>query len=151
MTLSAERIIEVLGLEPLPREGGMWAQTWRSPHGTAICALVRPGDFSALHRLEGVEVYHFHAGAPLDMLLLHPDGRMEEPRLGVDLDSGQRPQVVVPAGVWQGSETRGDWTLFGTTMAPPFEWDGFELGEREQLTARYPGAARRIERLTRFP
>lgn len=149
MSLSADRVIELLGLEPLPQEGGMWAQTWRSPHGTAIYALLRPGDFSALHRLDGVEVYHFHAGAPLRMLLLHPDGQVTEPVLGVDLEGGQRPQLVVPDGVWQGSETTGEWTLFGTTMAPPFSWEGFELGDREQLAALYPQVAERIRRLTR--
>ncbi len=149
MSLSSDRVIELLGLEPLPHEGGMWAQTWRSPHGTAIYALLRPGDFSALHRLDGVEVYQFHAGAPLRMLLLHPDGQVAEPVLGVDLERGQRPQVVVPARVWQGSETTGEWTLFGTTMAPPFSWEGFELGDREQLAALYPQVAERIRRLTR--
>lgn len=146
---SADEIIELLGLEPLPEEGGMWAQTWQSAAGTSIYALIRPGDFSALHRLEAAEIYHFHAGAPLHMLLLRPDGSVEEPRLGLDLASGERPQVVVEGGVWQGSETTGEWTLFGTTMAPPFDWDGFELGDRRQLSAEFPAAADRIRRLTR--
>lgn len=147
--LDADRVIELLGLEPLPEEGGMWSQTWRTEQGSAIFYLLRRGTVSALHRLDGDEIYHFYAGDPASMLLLHPSGRIEQPILGTDLEQGHRPQLVVPAGVWQGSETTGDWTLLGTTMAPPFRWEGFELGDRYRLLAAYPEAAERIHRLTR--
>lgn len=83
------------------------------------------------------------------MLLLHPDGRIDEPVLGPDLASGHRPQLVVPAGTWQGSSPHGAWSLVGTTTAPPFDWAGFRLGTRAELMARYPGAPTRIEELTR--
>ncbi len=142
-------IIDLLGLEPLPGEGGMWTQTYVDEQSTAIYFLVQRGDFSALHRLTGPEIYHFYAGAPLHMLLLHPDGRIDEPVLGPDLASGQRPQVMVPAGVWQGSSTQGAWTLLGTTMAPGFDPAGFELGERATLADAHPQASARITELTR--
>jgi predicted cupin superfamily sugar epimerase len=138
-----------LGLEPLPAEGGLFRRTVSEPQLSAIYYLLAGEDFSALHVLEATEVYHFYDGAPLRMLLLHPDGRIEQPVLGRDLAVGQRPQLAVPAGVWQGSSSVGKWTLVGTTVAPPFEWAGFRLGDRAELTAAYPAAAARIAELTR--
>lgn len=146
---AGERIAAVLGLEPLPDEGGMFRRTHIDQHSSAIYYLLLAPEFSALHALTATETYHFYAGAPLRLLLLHPDGRVEEPVLGPDVGAGQRPQVVVPAGTWQGSSSAGAWTLVGTTMAPPFDWTGFRLGDRAELTARFPGVAARIEALTR--
>lgn len=96
-----------------------------------------------------MEVYHWYAGDPLRLLLLFPDGSVAEPLLGPDVAAGQRPQIVVPAGVWQGSDSAGAWSLVGTTMAPGFTWDGFELGDGAELAARFPEAAERIARLVR--
>ena len=110
---------------------------------------MRRGDLSALHRLSGSEVYHFYSGDPLQMLLLFPDGTVERPILGVDLAGGHRPSVSVFGGVWQGSETTGEWSLLGTTMAPGFRPEMFELGHRDELIAEYPSAAVEIRRLTR--
>lgn len=149
--MDASEVIMRLGLEPLPEEGGMWAQTHIDERSTSIYYLVRPDDFSALHRLTGSEIYHFYGGAPLRMLLLHPAGSVSEPILGMDLAAGQRPQVTVPGGVWQGSSTTGEWTLLGTTMAPGFHPDQFELGNREALIQAYPQAEERIVQLTREP
>ena len=147
MNASPEEIIRTLGLEPLPHEGGMYVQTLADEHSTAIYYLLEPPAFSALHRLASTEVFHFYAGAPAHMLLLHADGSVEEPVLGLDLDAGERPQVVVPAGTWQGTSSGGEWTLLGTTMAPGFSWDGFELGEGAVLAERWPAVAARIAEL----
>lgn len=170
MDLTAERLVELLGLEPLPVEGGMFRQTWRSeqtlakqvfpvrhgsdrPAGTAIYYLLTdaPDSFSALHRLPTDEVYHFYLGDPVQMLMLHPDGGSEQIVLGSDLLSGQRVQHVVPRGVWQGSRLRegGRFALLGTTMAPGFDPQDYEGGSRERLVAAYPAAAEEIRRLTR--
>jgi predicted cupin superfamily sugar epimerase len=143
-----ERVAELLGLEPLPDEGGLFRRTHIDAHSSAIYFLLIAPDFSAMHRLTATETYHWYAGSPLRLLLLG-DGQVAEPVLGPDLAAGQRPQIVVPAGTWQGSSSEGEWTLVGTTTAPPFDWDGFELGERAALTARYPAAAERIAALTR--
>lgn len=147
--LSPEEIIELLELEPLPEEGGMYRQTFKNAHSTAIYYLLTADDFSALHLLTGVEVYHWYAGAPLELLQLHPDGSSEVVVIGPDLRAGQRPQYVANAGSWQGSSTPGPWALVGTTMAPSFEWDGFTLGDRDSLIGAFPDRAVEITALTR--
>ncbi len=148
--MTGDEVARLLGLEPLPLEGGLWRQTWRDAHGTAIYFLMRPGDFSAMHRLDIPEMWHHYAGDPVRMLLLEEAGEVSRPLLGDDLGAGQRPFVPVPAGVWMGAATLGEWSLVGTTMAPPFHQAGFELGERGELSERYPSAAAEIARLTRL-
>lgn len=150
-----EALVRELGLEPHP-EGGYFRETYRAgatgePLATAIYFLVTPSSFSALHRLRADEIYHFYLGDPLDMLLLYPDGRCERPVLGADVEAGERPQLVVPAGVWQGSRVQegGAFTLFGTTMAPGFTFAAFEMGEREALCAEYPDHPALVRRYTR--
>lgn len=147
--MNADDVIELLGLEPLEDEGGMLAPTWRDARSSAIYYLMRPDDFSALHRLSGTELWHHYAGAPVEMLLLEPDGALSQPMLGDDLAAGQRPMVAVPAGVWMAAATTGDWSLTGATLAPPYDPDGFELGDRDELTEAYPEAAADIARFTR--
>jgi uncharacterized protein len=148
-----ERVAGLLGLRPLPDEGGLYRQTFVDAHSSAIYFLLLAPDFSALHRLAATETYHWYAGSPLRLLLLHGDGedggRVEEPTLGACFDAGERPQIVVPAGTWQGSSPAGAWSLVGTTMAPPFAWSGFRLGERAELLDRWPSARARITALTR--
>lgn len=147
--MTADEIIAVLGLKPHPDEGGMWAQTWLDDHGSGIYFLIRPGDFSAMHRLDSPEIWHHYLGDPVSMLLLRPGGAVEQPVLGKDLANRQRPCVPVPAGVWMGASTLGEWSLVGTTMAPAWSPEGFDLGDRSSLIARYPQAAHRIRELTR--
>lgn len=146
---TADEVIERLGLLPLSLEGGMYRVVWRDEASSAIYFLVRPDDFSALHRLTGPELWHHYGGAPARMLLLGPGGTIDRPVLGDDLADGQRPLIPVPADTWMAAETEGAWSLLGTTMAPAFEPDHFELGDRDDLTARYPEAAEQIARLTR--
>ena len=145
-----ERVALLLGLQPLPDEGGLYRQTYADAHSSAIYYLLLAPDFSALHRLNATETYHWYAGSALRLLLLRgSDGQVDEPTLGPDLDAGERPQVVVPAGTWQGSTPAGAWSLVGTTMAPPFAWSRFELGARAELLDRWPSARARITALTR--
>ncbi|MGH3768605.1 MAG: cupin domain-containing protein [Pseudonocardiaceae bacterium] len=144
-----EQVARQLRLEPLPGEGGLFRSTYADAHSSAIFFMLLAPDFSAMHRLDGVEIYHWYAGSPLQLLLLLPGGQDEQPVLGPDLAQGQRPQIVVPEGVWQGSRPLGGWTLAGTTMAPPFEWSGFHLGQRAELVAGWPLATPQIRALTR--
>jgi uncharacterized protein len=146
----AERIAQLLELERLPGEGGLFRRTHADPYSSAIYFMVVAPDFSALHALDSAETYHWYAGSPLQLLLLHPGGRVEQPVLGTDMAAGARPQMVVPAGVWQGSYSLGEWTLLGTTVAPPFEWSTFHLGQRAELIAGWPDAAAQIRALTRI-
>jgi predicted cupin superfamily sugar epimerase len=144
-----ERVAGLLGLQSLPDEGGLYRRTFADAHSSAIYFLLLAPDFSALHRLDATETYHWYAGSPLRLLLLSGDGRVEEPTLGPGFDAGERPQIVAPAGTWQGSSPVGAWSLVGTTMAPPFTWSGFRLGGRAELLDRWPSARARITALTR--
>lgn len=147
--MTPARIIGLLGLQPLPAEGGHWAQVWIDERSTAIYFLLQPSDFSAFHRPGGLELYHYYAGDPAELWQLRPDGTSTVDVLGADLDAGQRPVIPVPDGVWQGSRTLGAWTLLGTTMAPPFSAERFQLAERDVLLASHPDRADVIEALTR--
>ncbi len=142
--MTATDVVALLKLSPLPLEGGMWARTWMDEHGSGIYYLLRPGDFSALHRLDSPELWHHYLGAPVEMLLLGSEGGVQEPVLGGDLVAGERPCVAVAAGVWMGARTLGEWSLVGATMAPPYREEGFELGEAAALMRRYPAAADQI-------
>jgi len=88
-----ERVARVLGLEPLPDEGGLFRQTFADAHSSAIYYLLLAPDFSALHVLSAAETYHWYGGSPLRLLLLHDDGRVDEPILGPDL---VQPALVQP-------------------------------------------------------
>lgn len=147
--LDADSIKRLLGLEPLADEGGWWSQVWYDKRSSAIYYLLTPDDFSALHRLPGPEVYHHYAGAPVELVTLAEGAGLHKRILGPDLAAGQRPALVVEGGQWQGSRTTGVWSLVGTTMAPRFEVDDFELGDRAELTGWFPDAAELITDLTR--
>ena len=132
--LTAQDVIFTLGMQRHP-EGGWYVQTFRDdeePDGrarsTAIYYLLEAGDFSHWHRVDAVEVWHFYDGAPLELSL--SDGvSVDVHRLGSDIAAGDRQQVVVPRHVWQSARSTGDWTLVGCTVAPGFEFSGFELAE----------------------
>lgn len=166
----ARRIIEALGLQPHPIEGGFFRETYRSTgqipptalpegystgsgrsFGTAIYYLLTPETFSELHRLPTEEVFHLYLGGPVRMLQLFPDGNGREILIGSDILAGQQPQVIVPPGVWQGSrlEPGVEFALLGATMAPGFDHADYEQGPRGELTARYPRFASLISGLTR--
>lgn len=138
-----------LGLEPLEHEGGLFRQTYQDEFSTTIYFLLAQPDFSALHILTGAEGYFWHAGSPLRLLLLHPDGTGQERVLGPDIGAGDQFHTIVPGGTWQGSSPAGEWSLVSTTMAPGFDWKGFRLGTFAELAAAYPGHAARIAELTR--
>ncbi|MEV1080907.1 cupin domain-containing protein [Streptomyces sp. NPDC050211] len=158
--MTPEDLIAHYGLQPIPREGGLFRQTWAGPEradgrpdGTAIVALLTaaPDDFSALHRLPTAEIWHFYLGGPLQLLLLAPDGTSRTVVLGPDVLGGQHPQFTVPARTWMGARVAagGDWALFGCTMAPGFTYQDYEHGDVADLTARYPSEAARIVELCR--
>jgi predicted cupin superfamily sugar epimerase len=152
-------LIDSYGLEPLPIEGTLFVSTYRSsasspggaPLGTAMIGLYchEPQSRSLFHRLPHDEIWHFYAGDPIRLVLLHPGGGVEEVWLGPYGRAGQRVQVVVPAFVWQAGELapEGTYGLFGCTMAPGFTGAGFEGGRRSQLMLTHPAAGADIERL----
>jgi len=165
---TAEKIIEFLGMKPLPEEGGYYVETYRCSEkippaalparysdarsfGTAILYLLTAETFSSMHRVRSDEIYHFYLGDPVTMLQLHPDGSSEVITLGRQIFSGQQVQVTVPKNSWQGSFVNkgGEFALMGTTVAPGFEFADFELGQRGELLKQYPNKRDLIIKLNR--
>ncbi len=131
--MSPDEIIAMLDLRPHP-EGGHFAETWRGPDGpdgrsvgTAIYFLLLAGEASHWHRVDADETWLFHAGDPLRLSVSASPPAVEVLALGTDLAGGERPQLRVPAGAWQSAVSTGSWTLVSCTVAPGFEYDGFEL------------------------
>lgn len=128
-----EAVIAMLGLQPHP-EGGHFGETFRDVSvdgaraaSTAIYFLLRAGEKSHWHRVDAVEMWHWYAGAPLALKVAADGAAPVTTVLGSDLAAGERPQGVVPAHAWQAAESLGAWTLVGCTVAPAFEFAGFEL------------------------
>ena len=139
--LSAEDLIQHLGLAPHPKEGGFFRETYRASDTLPA---------SALHRLQTDEIFHFYLGDPIRMLQLDPDGTGRTIVLGPDVLHGQQLQVLAPRGIWQGSclEPGGAFALVGCTVAPGFEYIDYEAGDRQTLLRQYPAFADMIRRLT---
>ncbi len=165
--ITAERIIKLYNMKLLPGEGGYYSETYRSnelvdkaalherygtdkAQSTAIFYLLTPETQSNIHRLKSDEIYHFYLGDPVQMVQLFPDGTTKVLFLGQDLQVGQFVQVVVPAGVWQGSFLLegGNFALMGTTVAPGFDFSDHEFPERRALLDQYPSQREMILRLT---
>jgi uncharacterized protein len=129
---TAAEVIRLLDLRPHP-EGGHFRETFRDARevdgravSTAIYFLLARGERSHWHRIDAVEVWHYYAGAPLELTIADVRGTTVV-RLGPDVAAGERPQSIVPAGIWQAAQSVGDWTLVGCTVAPGFSFTGFEL------------------------
>lgn len=126
-------MIRLLDLKPHP-EGGHYRETFRDSliasggraASTAIYFLLKAGERSHWHRVDAVETWHWYAGAALQLQINQGD-ETATIRLGPGLGRGEHPQAVVPAHAWQAAESVGDWTLCGCTVAPGFEFSGFEL------------------------
>ncbi len=172
--LTAQQVKDLLGLQPHPREGGWYIRTWESEEfvaasgfgyqeaarytgprrtSTAIYYLLEPGTFSEMHVLKSDEIFHHYAGAHVEMLHCFADGTTQRVVLGKDLAAGERPQIAVPRGVWQGSHLLtpnepNSWALLGCTVSPGFEFEDYEDAPREELIARWPHERELLEKLT---
>ena len=166
--VTAEQIRDYFKMQPLPVEGGYFAESYRCSltvskdalpssysgdraMATAIYYLLTPDTFSAMHKLAGDETYHFYLGDPVGMLKLKHDGTGTAILLGQDIMAGMRLQHTVPGGTWQGSRLApgGKFALLGTTMSPGFDRQDYEAGNREKLSVLYPKYAALIALLTR--
>lgn len=166
-SLTATQLVAQLQLLPHP-EGGFYKEQYRSvesipasalpdrfsgsrPFGTAIYFLLEQGNFSAFHRIQSDECWHFYAGDPLEVLEITPEGELKSTLLGNDLGAGQVFQYIVPAGCWFGSRTvaGGVFSLVGCTVAPGFDFNDFELADKAALTADYPHLQSIIEVMCR--
>jgi predicted cupin superfamily sugar epimerase len=141
---TAADIIARLDLRPHP-EGGHYRETFRDTLtdasgrslSTAIYFLLARGERSHWHRIDAVEVWHYYAGHALTLQISDEDGQRII-RLGADLAAGEVPQAIVPARAWQAAESTGAWTLAGCTVAPGFDFAGFELAPRDWMPASRP-------------
>ncbi len=160
--MTADQIKSLLHLEPHPVEGGWFRRTYTSAasvelprgqraQGTAIYYLLETGGFSEMHVLASDEIFHFYLGDPVEMLQLLPNGRTAVFTLGPDLTAGQHVQLMVPAGVWQGTRLIADGkvALLGCTVTPGFDFADYRNAGAEELIAKWPAEAERIRKLTR--
>ena len=165
--MTSEEIKALLKLKPHPVEGGWFRRTYTSPvsvallggvrpYGTAIYYLLEAGTFSEMHVLNSDEIFHFYLGDPVEMLQLLPDGGSALVTLGPDLQAGQHVQLVVPAGVWQGTRLIDDGgaedgkvALLGCTVTPGFDFADYRNAGADELIAKWPHEAERIRKLTR--
>ena len=155
--MTAKEVIDLLELEPLEVEGGMFRCMYvnkhkigEAPATQAIYYLLTENTFSHLHRLTSDEVWHFYVGDPVELCFLHENGSVEMKQLGQNLEAGERPQHVVMEGTWQGARLvkGGKWALLGTQMCPCYTEGCYSHGDREELIKQFPEAKECIEALT---
>ncbi len=167
--MTADEVKEILGLVPHPREGGWYVRTYESGElvaaeafadgrygstrltGTAIYYLLEPDTFSEMHRLRSDEVFHHYAGDAVEQLQLAEGEQGRVVMIGRNLAAGQRPQVVVRRGVWQGARLveGGSWALLGCSVSPGFEFDDYQAGDRDELATKWPLWSEMITALSR--
>lgn len=160
--MTVDEIKTLLNLHPHPIEGGHFRRTYTSAGslelprgtraiGTAIYYLLEPGTFSEMHVLDSDEMFHFYLGDPVEMLQLYADGTSALFTLGPDLAAGQHVQLLVPAGVWQGTRLIGDGkvALLGCNVTPGFDFADYRNASYAELATKWPAQATRIKALTR--
>jgi len=162
MLPQAKYYIEKLDMQPHP-EGGFYKETYRSQsttpvgdnkqerhHSTAIYFLLLEDKFSAFHRIKSDELWHFYAGQPIEIFYFDAQNNLQTIRLGNNPEKGEQFQAVVPAGCWFASRMAQPdaYALVGCTVAPGFDFQDFEMAERQALLRQYPQHAQIITELT---
>lgn len=154
--------IDQLQLEHHP-EGGYYKETYRSKENvinrngvqrsasTGIYFLMTSDNFSAFHKIESDEMWHFYDGAPLSVYIILPDGVLKVLKIGSAIDKGEQLQAVVPAGCWFASrvDIPDAYSLVGCTVAPGFDFNDFVMADQNTLTNVYPLHQQIISELTR--
>lgn len=155
--MTAEELKAILDLKPLPREGGFFKEIFRAGEPlpksslpsryqservtlTSIYYLLDTSTFSAFHRLQSDEIYHFYLGDPVHLFLIEADGSLIQVTLGQDIRAGHHLQYVVPRHVWQASRlaSGGAFALMGCTVAPGFDFADYEHGQRDAMLDEFP-------------
>lgn len=132
--MTAEDVVGLLNMQPHP-EGGFYVETFRDDvtdqdgraASTLIYFLLPEGVVSRWHKVDAVETWHWYGGAPLELSISTDGKSRQDLRLGNNLVIGERPQGVVPRDGWQQARSLGAWTLVGCTVAPGFQFEGFEM------------------------
>lgn len=154
---TADYWIKMLNLEP-HKEGGYYKQSFKSTEEikdrarvlyTSIYFLLRSGEISHFHRLQSDELWYFHAGDSLSVHMIHENGKYEEVRLGLNIEKGEVPQIVVPKNTIFGSAVseNGTYALVGCMVSPGFEFQDFELFTQIDLLQNYPQHKEIIQKL----
>jgi predicted cupin superfamily sugar epimerase len=165
--ITFQLLLQQYALQPHP-EGGWYKETYRSSEyipqaalperfpgarvfSTAIYFLLEQGNFSAFHRIKADECWHFYAGDPLLIYIIHQDGNLDIIHLGKDINKGQLFQYVVPANCWFASRPAAGsaFCFVGCTVAPGFDFADFELGDPVFLSALCPQHESSIKDLCR--
>ena len=163
---TAETIIKKLQLQPHP-EGGYFKETYRSQgsipqehlakeyqgsrnYATSIYFLLTSDTFSAFHKINQDEIWHFYDGSPILLHMISPEGNYSKVYIGKEIEKGQQPQYVVPGGYWFAAEviSEGSFAFVGCTVAPGFDFNDFDLPNREDLIEKFPQHERLIASLT---
>ncbi len=163
-----KNIVEELDLKPHP-EGGFYKETYRSSgvisknslpikfsgdrnYYTAIYFLLTSDNFSAFHRIKQDEIWHYYQGDPLYVHIIDKDGRYVQQEIGLDFKNGAVPQFMVPAGCWFASsvKNKNSYSLVGCTVSPGFDFNDFELAQRDKLSETFPEHSIIIKKLTRI-
>ncbi|EDY81214.1 Cupin family protein [Verrucomicrobiia bacterium DG1235] len=158
--MRAEEVVERLELERIEHEGGFFRRIHTGEtdasgraRSTTIYALFTREEFSALHRLDAVEQFFFLDGDAFEVFRIGEDGAGRWDVLGRDFEKGESPHLVFEPGLWFGGAPLVDgengWTLMSCVVTPGFEWEGFEIGQRDELVATYPECGDAVRRLTR--
>ncbi|MEM8702365.1 MAG: cupin domain-containing protein [Pseudomonadota bacterium] len=132
--MTADEVVSLLNMQPHP-EGGYYAETFRDEvtdatgraASTLIYFLLPAGIVSRWHKVDAVETWHWYGGAPLELSISADGTQRQDLRLGNNLAAGERPQGIVPRNGWQQARSLGAWTLVGCTVAPGFQFEGFEM------------------------
>jgi predicted cupin superfamily sugar epimerase len=165
MSSRVDYLIEKLELKPHP-EGGHFKETYRSvefikkehlhprfpgnrAHKTSIYFLLTDKNYSALHRIKSDEMWHHYEGGLLEIYSIDNNGKLTIHKLGKNFDSGEKPQLVIKAGEWFGAKVKDEnsYALVGCTVAPGFDFQDFEMGDKKELLKLFPQHSEVIEKL----
>ena len=149
--MNAQYWIDKLELEPHP-EGGYYKEVYRNPNtiqimggggtrnlSTSIYFLLEGTDKSHFHQLSSDELWYFHAGSSARVHVLH-HGAYTQHLLGLDLEAGELPQLLLPArSVFAGEVSEpGSYVLMGCMVNPGFDFKDFRMVGAAELEEAYP-------------
>jgi uncharacterized protein len=155
-------LISKLGLKQHP-EGGFFAETFRSEYLVelredkrfrSLCTIIYyllPGDqFSSFHSIRSDEIWHFYLGSSVTLHVIKEDGKLNEIRLGTNVQKEELLQVVINANSWFAASVNdtSSFSLMGCTVSPGFDFGDWTLANRKELSTKYPQHEQIISKYT---
>ena len=158
MILNSSHWINELGLSKHP-EGGYFREIYRSPRNrnnralvTSIYYLLDGNDFSSFHKIDADEIWHFYYGSTLTLFIINErNSRLTRKVLGNNYKKKENFEIVIESHNWLAAQVNNklSYSLVGCTVAPGFEFEDFELGQRDKLLSLFPEHKKIIETFTR--